>query len=197
MESKLDSAQHGAGVGRAGAGSIDWGSSDHRRVQSVLARQLSFTLGRILEGQMKYEMDHIVLNVTDEERMISFYSEVLQLRTERLEEFRSGNVPFPSLRITKNTIVDLFPKKMWGISTESGKGRTNLNHLCFALRKREWDELRDRLENANVPIITGPVPRWGARGHGISIYFHDPEGNAVEARYYGIGDVNNGGRLKP
>jgi len=145
---------------------------------------------------MNYKMDHIVLNVTDAERMISFYSEVLRLETERLQEFRSGKVKFPWLRITKNTIIDLFPKEMWESSAEGGNGRMNLNHFCLTLSKKEWSKLRDRINDANVPIITGPVLRWGARSNGISIYFHDPEGNTVEVRYYEIGHVNNTGNLE-
>ena len=41
---------------------------------------------------MKCIMDHIVLNVEDDEKMIAFYSEVLQLPTERLEEYRAGGM---------------------------------------------------------------------------------------------------------
>ena len=133
---------------------------------------------------MKCEMDHIVLNVTDEESMISFYAGVLQLETERLEDFRSGRVTFPSLRLNDDTIIDLFPKTMWQNGDQSGPGKMNLNHFCVALSKNEWDMLRERLNQNDVPIVTGPAPRWGAHGIGISIYFNDPEGNMVEARYY-------------
>ena len=133
---------------------------------------------------MKCEMDHIVLNVTDEDRMISFYTHVLQLETERLQEFRSGKVTFPSLRLNEDTIIDLFPSKMWHNADQSGPGKTNLNHFCLALTKSDWNLLRDRLKDNGVSIITGPVPRWGAHGSGISIYFNDPEENMVEARYY-------------
>ena len=45
---------------------------------------------------MQCLMDHIVLNVEDDEKMIDFYSRVLMLAPERLEEYRAGKVPFPS-----------------------------------------------------------------------------------------------------
>jgi extradiol dioxygenase family protein len=129
-------------------------------------------------------MDHIVLNVTDIDTMISFYADVLQLKTERLEEFRAGSVPFPSVRLNDDTIIDLFPKEMWQKNTLASPGRENLNHFCMALCKSDWDALGERLKINSVAIKEGPVPRWGAHGTGTSIYFLDPEGNMIEARYY-------------
>jgi len=133
---------------------------------------------------MECLMDHIVLNVEDDERMIGFYSEVLMLATERLEEYRSGKVSFPSVRLNAETIIDLFPKKMWQKGSTAGKGFKHLNHFCISLGKKTWEALAARLDANNVAIEEGPVPRWGAHGTGTSIYFRDPEGNLIEARYY-------------
>ena len=66
---------------------------------------------------MQCTMDHIVLNVEDDEKMMDFYSKVLMLEAERLHEYRSGMVPFPSVRLNSGTIIDLFPKR--GSSAES------------------------------------------------------------------------------
>jgi catechol 2,3-dioxygenase-like lactoylglutathione lyase family enzyme len=129
-------------------------------------------------------MDHIVLNVEDDEKMIAFYSKILMLESERLEEYRAGMVPFPSVRLSSGTIIDLFPKKMWQESFTIGQGRNNLNHFCISLGKETWEDLVKRLLANNVVIEEGPVPRWGAHGNGISIYFRDPERNLIEARYY-------------
>lgn len=129
-------------------------------------------------------MDHIVLNVEDAEAMTAFYADVLGLPAERLEEYRAGKVPFPSVRLNADTIIDLFPKRLWQKNASAGKGRPNLNHFCLAMEKSIWDSLLERLETNRVDISEGPVPRWGARGTGTSIYFADPEGNMIEARYY-------------
>lgn len=133
---------------------------------------------------MQCVMDHIVLNVEDDDRMIDFYCRVLLLPAERLEAYRAGKVPFPSVRIGTDTIIDLFPKKMWQHNGPIGEGRTNLNHFCIALGKPDWDELQERLRADHIDLEAGPVLRWGAHGAGTSIYFRDPEGNLIEARYY-------------
>ena len=133
---------------------------------------------------MQCLMDHIVLNVKNDERMIDFYSKVMMFAPERLEEYRAGEVPFPSVRLNSDTIIDLFPKKMWQKSDRAGQGLENLNHFCIALSKGMWEKLLKRLKANNVDIEEGPVPRWGAHGNGTSIYFRDPEGNLIEARYY-------------
>jgi len=51
--------------------------------------------------------------------------------------------------------------------------------LCF-----EWPgsirEAQVHLEACGLPIELGPVPRFGARGRGTSIYFRDPDGSLLE-----------------
>lgn len=133
---------------------------------------------------MKCLMDHIVLNVEEEEKIIAFYTEILMLPAERLGAYRAGKVPFPSVRLNRDTIIDLFPKKMWQKNSKPGHGKTNLNHFCISLGKESWEALIERLKKNRVDIEEGPVQRWGAHGTGTSIYFRDPDGNLIEARYY-------------
>ncbi|MGR8932159.1 MAG: VOC family protein [Gammaproteobacteria bacterium] len=127
-------------------------------------------------------IDHIVLNVEDDVKMLAFYSNVLMLEPERADEYAAGNAPFPSVRLNPVTVIDLFPKTMWeGVQA---KGQRNLNHFCLSLKKADWQKLLDRLKANAVAIEEGPVRRWGAQGDGTSIYFRDPEENLIEARYY-------------
>ena len=58
------------------------------------------------------ELDHIVLNVSNIERSLKFYIDVLGLQAERLDEFKTGKVGFPSVRINGDTIIDLFPAQV-------------------------------------------------------------------------------------
>jgi hypothetical protein len=90
---------------------------------------------------MECLMDHIVLNVEDDEKMITFYTKMLLMPSERLEEYRVGDVPFPSMRLNTDKIIDLFPKKMWQKSAQAKQGRENLNHFCIAVSKGTWEDL--------------------------------------------------------
>jgi catechol 2,3-dioxygenase-like lactoylglutathione lyase family enzyme len=139
---------------------------------------------------MTFNMDHIVINVVDIEEMLRFYTEVLQLPSERLDEFKDRKVPFPSVRLTKDTIIDLFPKKLWEKTNPDEVCRPNLNHFCLSTDKMNWEQLQERLKKNGVPIDDGPARRWGAHGPGVSIYFRDPEDNVIEVRYYEAREVD-------
>ena len=134
---------------------------------------------------MQCTVDHIALNVEETETMIAFYTAVLGLATERLEAFRAGEVPFPSLRLNPDTIIDLFPPKMWRRDKAGQPAGCVLNHFCLSMERTEWETLCKNLKAHRITIEDGPDPRWGAHGTGQSIYFRDPEGNLLEARYYG------------
>jgi glyoxylase I family protein len=129
-------------------------------------------------------MDHIVINAENVNLLMKFYTHVIGLKPERFDLYNQGEVQFPSIRINKDTIIDIFPKEMWGKSSMKPKGRPNLNHFCLAMSRGQWDNLNDRLKKAEVEIVNGPVNVWGSKGQGISIYFSDPEGNIIEAKHY-------------
>jgi catechol 2,3-dioxygenase-like lactoylglutathione lyase family enzyme len=139
---------------------------------------------------MNVKMDHIVINVVDIEKMIRFYTEVLLLPGERMDEFKDQKVPFPSVRLTKDTIIDLFPKRLWEKTSPDNVCRPNLNHFCFSTDKSSWESLQERLQKNGVAIDDGPVKRWGAHGSGVSIYIRDPEENVIEVRYYDNDEVD-------
>ena len=118
-------------------------------------------------------LDHIVLNVADVERSLSWYVDLLGLAPERVDEWRAGEVPFPSVRIDDGCIIDLF-----GVEP-SGE---NMNHFCLVVEPHDVDAIAadDRFQ-----LVSGPVQRWGARGDATSVYVRDPDGNTVELRSYG------------
>lgn len=131
------------------------------------------------------ELDHIVLNVGDIERSLKFYTGVMGLKAERLDEFRSGKVGFPSVRINDDTIIDLFPSQERQSRDNVGeKTAGNLNHFCMVTGKEDFAGIVDYLKENSIAIREGPVSRWGARGRATSVYFLDPDGNEIEVRCY-------------
>jgi catechol 2,3-dioxygenase-like lactoylglutathione lyase family enzyme len=130
-------------------------------------------------------LDHIVLNVRDIDRALKFYTEVLGLRGERIDEFRAGKVGFPSVRINGETIIDLFPRESPAASdAPESKTAGNLNHFCLVVGAADFAEIVAYLKEHGVGVHQGPISRWGARGQATSVYFFDPDRNEIEIRCY-------------
>jgi catechol 2,3-dioxygenase-like lactoylglutathione lyase family enzyme len=130
------------------------------------------------------ELDHIVLNVADIDRSLEFYTAVLGLHPERVDEFKAGTVGFPSVRINKDTIIDLFPTNRAAAPAPVDKGTPNLNHFCMVIAAGDFSDIVDYLKARGVSVQKGPISRWGARGRATSVYFFDPDGNEIELRCY-------------
>lgn len=129
------------------------------------------------------DLDHIVLNVRDVERSLQFYTEVLGLKGERVDDFRAGNVGFPSVRINDSTIIDLFPLGQEAPPAGT-KNAGNLNHFCLVIGSSDFSGIVEYLAAHAIQVHQGPVSRWGARGVATSVYFFDPDGNEIEIRAY-------------
>ena len=130
------------------------------------------------------DFDHLVLRVADVEASLAWYVDRLGLEGVRVEEWRSGAAPFPSVRVSATSIIDLIPG---GSPTRTGTVRAvdedgrNLDHLCVVVAPCDLVEEANR---AGLDVDEGPVRRFGARGWGTSIYVRDADGNTVELRYY-------------
>ena len=124
------------------------------------------------------QVDHVVIAVSDWARSTLFYRDVLGAEVvphgaPPRVAFRLGdtqlNVHGPGVDVSTN--VATFPV------------RPGNSYLCFV-----WpgpiEEAQTHLEAHDVSIETGPVPRLGARGEGVSIYFRDPDGSLLELISY-------------
>jgi catechol 2,3-dioxygenase-like lactoylglutathione lyase family enzyme len=118
-------------------------------------------------------LDHLVLNVADVERSLAWYCSVLGLGGVRVDEWRRGEVLFPSVRIDDSTIIDLL---------ESERTGNNVDHFCVVI---EPTDLAAVVESGAFDVVGGPARLFGARGEGEGIYVRDPDGNVVELRHYG------------
>ena len=127
------------------------------------------------------ELDHIVLRVKDVEVSMQFYTETLGLKPERVDQWRAGEVRFPSVRLNDDTIIDLFASDQESIGRDGVK---NQDHFCMVIEPTDMDELKAKFEALGVGIQAGPGKRWGSHGDGISLYVYDPDDNVVELRHY-------------
>ncbi|MFG2056440.1 VOC family protein [Micromonospora sp. NPDC048930] len=116
--------------------------------------------------------DHLVLAVADVERALDFYCGTLGLAPVRVDRWRAGEVPFPSVRVNAETIIDLVRGEPSG---------SNVDHFCLVVEPLDWAEV---IDSGVFTVLTGPVPRFGAQGSATSIYVRDPDGNTVELRWY-------------
>ena len=120
-------------------------------------------------------LDHCVIAVSDWDRSNAFYTDVLGAELVARGEgyvYRFGtnqlNIHGPGVDGEPNADPPVAP------------GGAD---LCFV-----WDGPIDgavaHLESLGVPIELGPVPRYGARGDGASVYFRDPDRSLLELISY-------------
>jgi catechol 2,3-dioxygenase-like lactoylglutathione lyase family enzyme len=116
--------------------------------------------------------DHLVLACADVEATLTWYIDRLGLAPVRVDEWRAGAAPFPSVRISADTIIDLVPG-------DPVDGR--LDHICVVVAPTDLEAVA---RSGEFEVVDGPGPRFGARGMGTSLYVRDPDGLVVELRYY-------------
>jgi catechol 2,3-dioxygenase-like lactoylglutathione lyase family enzyme len=124
-------------------------------------------------------LDHVVLRVSDLDKMLRFYGEALGCPIER----RHDALGLVQLRAGAS-LIDLVPidGKLGraGGAAPGPEGR-NMDHFC--LRVDPFDDAAIRNHLAKYGYSAGPVvQRYGAEGDGPSMYVTDPEGNVVELK---------------
>ena len=147
------------------------------RSSSPIGRDVSFWPG--LHSQFAYfsavslptRFDHCVVHVSDWERSNSFYRDVVGVEIISKNgrwsyRFANAQLNLHGPGVQANPLAKI-PVPPGG------------SDLCF-----EWSgpigEAVDHLNAHAVEIELGPVPRGGARGDGVSIYFRDPDGSLLE-----------------
>ncbi len=136
-------------------------------------------------------IDHVVLWVSNQERSLDFFVNVVGLEPVRAREFAEGSVGFPSVRLSEMSILDLMDKnKAPSVREFTGggdeTGGSPVNHVCLSMDESEYAALRIRLVEYGHEPKPGGAKSFGARGRAEeSAYFQDPDGNILEMRHYG------------
>lgn len=119
-------------------------------------------------------IDHVVLKVTDIDRTLHFYTQVLGLAIERIIE----DLRIYQIRCGRNLIdlVVLAEGKKLAAREERG-----VDHICFMVHG-DFEAIVAHLKAHAVPITFGPIELYGATGFGTSVYVLDPDGHTLELK---------------
>ena len=135
------------------------------------------------------KLGHVVIQVSDLERSMRFYTEVLNFRVS--DRSPEGAVFLTS--VGDHHTIGLFPSD--GENAEiPAKGAVRLQHFAFQVETLdELFEVRSYLRERGIPIV------WEGRramgGH-TSVEFLDPDGYHVEL-YCDMDQIPPGGRSRP
>jgi catechol 2,3-dioxygenase len=134
------------------------------------------------------KLGHVVLNVTDLEASVRFYTEVLGLRVSDR---------YPPSMVPGGMIFLRFGTDHHGVALVGGATageRSSLNHFAFEVgtldevfRARAW------LRKHDVPIVFEGRRRAGCQ---VAVEFRDPDGNNLEI-YWGIDQIGTEGHVRP
>ena len=120
-------------------------------------------------------LDHLALKVTDMERSLAFYQQVLGLELLRRSGPDEAGGCAAVLRVG-GQLLDLFSRPDF-ISADKDKP-VGMDHLCLQIEAASIDEVVETLQQTGVEIFWGPVVRQSS----TSAYVYDPDGVHVELR---------------
>lgn len=127
-------------------------------------------------------IDHVVLNVSDVERSVEWYVRLLGMRREDWVPPRGGesrvSLMFGQQKINLRPMTATQGEWFTGVHPQPGS-----DDLCF-LTDSTPEEVVAQCRRCDVPVVTGPVVKRGARGAIQSVYVRDPDGNLIEIATY-------------
>ena len=143
------------------------------------------------EGPRRFQLrkiGHVVLNVTDLEAAVRFYTELLGLQVS--DRYPDSMVPGGMVFLRCNT-------DHHGVALVGGARRgdvRSLNHFAFEVGSvEEVFRARDWLSRNGVPIVFEGRRRAGCQ---VAVEFRDPDGNNLEI-YWNIDQIGTHGSSRP
>ena len=120
-------------------------------------------------------LDHIGLKVTDMDKSLHFYHDVLGLDLLRTSGPSEHGGRSAAVRAGGQTL-DLFSRPDF-VPADKDKP-VGMDHLCLTVEASSVEDLMAYLQEAGVEIFWAPVVRHNS----TSVYVYDPDGVHVELR---------------
>ncbi|MDR5672580.1 Lactoylglutathione lyase or related enzyme [Halalkaliarchaeum sp. AArc-CO] len=132
------------------------------------------------------DMDHVAIRVTDLERSLTFYHDLLGMPIRDRDRYDAGEVPYVAV-VAGGRHVHLVPTD----EEEDGPIDVDGEHLCLLVRSNRIDsrsdveELLEELRERGIEVESGePRKRYGAYGRAWAAYVRDPDGRRVELKIH-------------
>ncbi len=129
------------------------------------------------------DLDHVAIRVTDLDRALEFYHDLLGLEVRDRDRFENGEVPYVAV-VAGGRHIHLVP-------TDEDEVDVGSEHLCLLVRSAEMEtgeEIERLLETLRAEGIAveedEPYRRYGAYGRDWAAYVRDPDGRRVELKLH-------------
>jgi glyoxylase I family protein len=119
------------------------------------------------------ELDHVVLRVRDQAVSQRFYTTILGLSLDHVNEAAH----LLQLRAGRH-LIDLLPLAPGETAAPSAR----MDHVCLSVRCDDLAGLATWLRQRGVTVEGDVVTRRGAFGVGASVYIRDPDGYRIELK---------------
>ena len=119
-------------------------------------------------------LDHVALTVSDLERSVAFYRDVIGLQS------RYGEMHVPMFMLAEGSGLALFPAEVLPGDGGSGDADIRVAHVAFRVDREQFDRARVELPQAGIE------PRFEDHGNVHSLYITDPDGHKLELATYEV-----------
>jgi catechol 2,3-dioxygenase-like lactoylglutathione lyase family enzyme len=120
-------------------------------------------------------LDHVGLKVTDMDKTLHFYHQVLGLELLRTSGANADGVRSAVLKAGGQEINVFSRPDFVSVASDNAVG---MDHFCLNMDAASIDDVMADLRQAGVDIFRGPVERRD----GTSVFVYDPDGVHVELR---------------
>jgi len=129
------------------------------------------------------DVDHVAIRVTDLDRALEFYRDLLGLSVRDRRRFDDEEVPYVAV-VAGGRHIHLVP-------TDEDDIDVGGEHICLLVRsaemetREEIEALLEELRAEGVEVEEGePYKRYGAYGRDWAAYVRDPDGRRVELKFH-------------